>query len=133
MGLINTLSAATSGLAAAEYGLNVTGQNIANLNTVGYARRTVDFVEVPPGSGGGVAVAQARAVRDALLEARIRQQFPAEEQQGAIATSLVARLVSMERVKLGQPVPESNFHSERKSSRPQPAHVPETAGPQTCA
>jgi flagellar hook-associated protein 1 FlgK len=88
MGLINTLSAATSGLAAAEYGLNVTGQNIANLNTVGYARRTVDFVEVPPGSGGGVAVAQARAVRDALLEARIRQQFPAEEQQGAIATSL---------------------------------------------
>ena len=53
MALINTLSAATSGLAAAEYGLNVTGQNIANLNTVGYVRRTVDFVEVPPGSGGG--------------------------------------------------------------------------------
>jgi flagellar hook-associated protein 1 FlgK len=88
VGLINTLSEATSGLAAAEYGLNVTGQNIANLNTEGYARRTVNFVEIPPASGGGVQVAGARAMRDALLEARIRQQFPAEEQQGAIAASL---------------------------------------------
>jgi flagellar hook-associated protein 1 len=88
VGLINTLSQATTGLAAAEYGLNVTGQNIANLNTEGYVRRTVGLAEIPPSSGGGVTVTGARAVRDALLEARIRQQFPEEEQQGAVASSL---------------------------------------------
>ena len=88
MGLINTLGQATTGLAAAEYGLNVTGQNIANLNTEGYVRRSVGLAEIPPSAGGGVQVTGARALRDALLEARIRQQFPAEEQQGAIATSL---------------------------------------------
>jgi flagellar hook-associated protein 1 FlgK len=88
VGLINTLSQATTGLAAAEYGLNVTGQNIANLNTEGYARRTVGLAEIPPSSGGGVTVTGARAMRDAFLEARIRQQFPAEEQQGAVASSL---------------------------------------------
>jgi flagellar hook-associated protein 1 FlgK len=88
--LIGTLSEANSGLAAAEFGLNVTGQNIANLNTEGYVRRTVGLAEVPPGSGGGVQITGARGLRDALLEARIRQQFPGEEQQGAIATSLSA-------------------------------------------
>jgi flagellar hook-associated protein 1 FlgK len=88
VGLINTLSQASSGLAAAQYGLNVTGQNIANLNTDGYARRTADFAEVPPSAGGGVTVQGARAMRDMLLEARIRQEYPAEQQQGAIATSL---------------------------------------------
>jgi flagellar hook-associated protein 1 len=86
--LITTLSEANSGLAAADYGLTVTGQNIANLNTDGYARRSVGLAEVPPGSGGGVEVTGARALRDALLEARIRRQYPAEEQQSAIASSL---------------------------------------------
>src|SRR3954470_21880204 len=90
MGLISTLGEANSGLAADEYGLNVTGQNIANLNTEGYVRRAVGLAEVPPGSGGGVQVTGARALRDALLEARIRQQFPAQEQQSAVATSLSA-------------------------------------------
>jgi flagellar hook-associated protein 1 FlgK len=87
-GLFTTLSVASSGLAAQEYALNVTGQNIANLNTDGYARRTVDFQEVPPGSGGGVEAVSATAQRDALLEARVRQAYPAEQQQGAIASSL---------------------------------------------
>jgi flagellar hook-associated protein 1 FlgK len=88
MGLINTLSEANSGLAAAEYGLNITGQNIANLNTPGYARRTVGLAEVPPGSGGGVQITGARAMRDMLIEARLRQQLPGEAQQGAVAGSL---------------------------------------------
>ena len=87
-GLLTTLTQASRALGAQEYGLNVTGQNIANLNTEGYSRRTVDLQEVAPGAGGGVDAVSARACRDALLEARIRQSYPAEQQQGAIATSL---------------------------------------------
>jgi flagellar hook-associated protein 1 FlgK len=87
-GLLTTLTQASRALAAQDYGLNVTGQNIANLNTDGYSRRTVDLQEVAPGAGGGVDAVSARACRDALLEARIRQSYPAEQQQGAIATSL---------------------------------------------
>jgi flagellar hook-associated protein 1 FlgK len=82
------LTQASRALAAQDYGLNVTGQNIANLNTDGYARRTVDLQEVAPGAGGGVNAVAARAQRDLLLEARIRQAYPAEQQQGAVATSL---------------------------------------------
>jgi len=67
VGLFDTMSVASSGLAASQYGLNVTGQNIANLNTNGYARRTVDQVEGQPSSGGGVTVMGARAVRDAII------------------------------------------------------------------
>lgn len=87
-GLFTTLSAASRALAAQDYGLNVTGQNIANLNTDGYSRRIVDLQEVAPGAGGGVDATSARAQRDALLESRIRQAHPAEQQQSAIATSL---------------------------------------------
>ncbi len=87
-GLFTTLSAASRALAAQDYGLNVTGQNIANLNTDGYSRRIVDLQEVAPGAGGGVDATSARAQRDALLESRIRQAHPAEQQQRAIATSL---------------------------------------------
>ncbi len=87
-GLLSSLSMAARSLAAQEYGLNVTGQNIANLNTEGYARRTPRFSEVPPPAGGGVRADGARAERDALLDARIRQEYPSEQQQGAMAESL---------------------------------------------
>ena len=53
-GLYASLSMAARSLAAQEYGLNVTGQNSANLNTDGYTRRTVNREAVPPTEGGGV-------------------------------------------------------------------------------
>ena len=88
MGLYASLSMAARSLAAQEYGLSVTGQNIANLNTPGYARRIVTLVSVPPADGGGVRALGAPAQRDALLEARIQQEYPAEQQFGAVADSL---------------------------------------------
>ena len=87
-GLFASLTMAARSVAAQEYGLNVTGQNIANLNTDGYARRTVSLYEVTPSAGGGVEAVGARAQRDVLLDARIRQEFPAETQYGAVADSL---------------------------------------------
>jgi flagellar hook-associated protein 1 FlgK len=87
-GLFASLTMAARSVAAQEYGLNVTGQNIANLNTEGYVRRTVNFAEVAPGAGGGVRAVGAQAQRDALLDARVRQEFPAEQRYGAVADSL---------------------------------------------
>jgi flagellar hook-associated protein 1 FlgK len=77
-GLLGSLSIATSGLTAARMGLDVTGHNIANINTPGYARRTLQLAGLPPNdgtsAGRGVEVVQIRALRDQYLETRIGRE-----------------------------------------------------------
>ena len=46
----------SSGIAAYRKALNVTGQNIANLNTDGYRRRDVSLTEISGSQGGITAV-----------------------------------------------------------------------------
>ncbi len=87
-GLYASLGMATRSLHAQEYGLSVTGQNIANANTPGYARRVTDHYAVPEGAGGGVSAADARAIRDDLLEQRLRREVPQATKQAALAESL---------------------------------------------
>lgn len=74
-GLLDSLSSATSGLTAARTGLDVTGQNIANINTPGYVRRRLELAERAPSdpssAGRGVEVVQIRALRDLYIESRI--------------------------------------------------------------
>jgi flagellar hook-associated protein 1 FlgK len=81
-GLYTSLTMAARALSAQQLGLEVTGNNIANVNTAGYARRTVDFAAVKPESslsaGGGVEVQGIRSVRDRLLERRVLEEVPAE-------------------------------------------------------
>jgi flagellar hook-associated protein 1 len=100
--LLSSLSAATRALEAQRFGLDVTGQNIANVNTPGYSRRVIDFAEVPPESnrsaGRGVDVVGVRAVRDLLIERRLRQELPAERREAAVADAL-----SVIEVALGKP------------------------------
>ncbi len=102
MSLLASLSAAPRALEAQRVGLDVTGQNIANVNTPGYSRRVIDFAEVPPEStwsaGRGVDVVGVRATRDQLLERRLRQELPAERREAAIADAL-----SVIEVALGKP------------------------------
>jgi flagellar hook-associated protein 1 FlgK len=75
-----TLSTATQALLAQEAALSVTNNNIANANTAGYSRQTVQLVEASPtqdGSvsiGNGVQLAGIQSVRDDLLSLRIQQQ-----------------------------------------------------------
>jgi flagellar hook-associated protein 1 FlgK len=73
-GLFDSLSIATSALTAYNAGLDTVGQNIANINTPGYSRRTVAFAERPPAdvlsAGRGVDIIAIQAYRDTLLEAR---------------------------------------------------------------
>ena len=51
-GLFGSLSMAARALDAQRYGLDVAGQNIANVNTPGYARRQVTLSALPPDDGG---------------------------------------------------------------------------------
>jgi flagellar hook-associated protein 1 FlgK len=83
---------AARALEAQRFGLEVTGQNIANVNTPGYSRRVVDMQPVPPdgplSAGRGVDVSGVRASRDRLLERRLQQEVPAERREQAIAEAL---------------------------------------------
>jgi flagellar hook-associated protein 1 FlgK len=84
-GLFNLLSSTARALDAQRAGLTVTGHNMANLNTVGYTRRSLLLAE---SLIGGVEVQGVRAHRDLLLDRRVRQEIPAEAREGALAESL---------------------------------------------
>lgn len=86
-GLMSSLSLAARALDAQRAGLAVTGNNIANLNTEGYTRRSIQLAEGQSGAGG-VDVLGTRARRDLLLDARVRQELPAEGRERAIAGAL---------------------------------------------
>ena len=92
MSLFTSLTSAARALDAQRYGLDVAGQNIANVNTPGYSRRTIDLAAIPPdgaGSAGrGVDVVGVRALRDRLLETRLQQEVPAQTAQGAMHAAL---------------------------------------------
>ncbi len=84
-GSFNGLSVALSALYAQRQGLEVTGQNIANVNTEGYTRQRAELRSVGSGSqpalfshtpavGNGVTVADVTRVRDALVESRVQTE-----------------------------------------------------------
>jgi flagellar hook-associated protein 1 len=90
--LFTSLSSAARALEAQRFGLDVTGQNIANVNTPGWSKRVAEFAAVPGNDnrspGRGVDVVGVRAMRDQLIERRLLQELPAERRQAAIAESL---------------------------------------------
>jgi flagellar hook-associated protein 1 FlgK len=77
----SSLNAATTALWAQRRALDVTGQNIANVNTEGYSRQRVDlqamggsvvpaFFSTSNGIGSGVSADEVLRIRDAFLEGR---------------------------------------------------------------
>ncbi|MDO8834118.1 MAG: flagellar hook-associated protein FlgK, partial [Vicinamibacterales bacterium] len=91
-GLLGSLSAASRALDAQRYGLEVTGQNMANVNTAGYARREVMLTPTAVSGSldgyGGVDIVGVRATRDRLLERRLLMEKPAEQREQVIADAL---------------------------------------------
>ncbi len=67
-------------LNANQTGINVTGQNIANVNTPGYSRRRLMLAESAPinvhglNVGNGVSVAGIQSFRDAFIQSRIQAE-----------------------------------------------------------
>jgi flagellar hook-associated protein 1 FlgK len=90
--LFSSLSLASRALEAQRFGLDVAGQNIANVNTPGYTRRVVDLGAVPPESirsaGGGVEVLGIRAQRDRLLERRLEREISGANREASLAEAL---------------------------------------------
>lgn len=74
-GLLDSLTSTARSLSTARLGLEVAGQNLANINTEGYSRRTLVLAEVPPvehlGAGRGVEVIGIQAHRDELVLTRL--------------------------------------------------------------
>jgi len=77
--MLRGLSIATSGLNAAQRGLDVTAHNIANANTVGYTRQEVVQIankpnldgiagQGPGAFGNGASVQEVRQLRDNLVD-----------------------------------------------------------------
>ncbi|MGY1825637.1 flagellar hook-associated protein FlgK [Blastococcus sp. SYSU DS0541] len=81
MSTFSGLNTATTALWAHRRGLDVTGQNIANVNTEGYSRQRVDltavsgstvpaFFSTSSGIGQGVSADEVMRIRDSFLEGR---------------------------------------------------------------
>lgn len=91
-GLFTSLGLAARALDAQRLGMDVAGQNISNVNTPGYARRTLDLASVAATTqheaGGGVRATGIRAIRDAFLERRLEQEVPGEFREAALAEML---------------------------------------------
>jgi len=87
--LFSSLNAAVRALEAQQTGLGVTGQNIANVNSPGYTRRTLTISPIPPyetwSAGGGAHVTDLRAQRDYTVERRLRLEVSAQERQETLA------------------------------------------------
>ncbi len=90
-----------SGLAAAQIGQNVTGNNIANAGTPGYSVQSVNQVatdlvagaghETPlPGQslGSGVAVSRIQRANDQFLDTQVRDATSSQSYQSGLANTL---------------------------------------------
>jgi flagellar hook-associated protein 1 FlgK len=78
--LFGTLNTALGSLEANRGAIEVTGNNIANVNTPGYSREQINLSENPPVQignllfGTGVSLGETTSVRDNLLEQRLDQE-----------------------------------------------------------
>jgi flagellar hook-associated protein 1 FlgK len=90
--LFASLQSAARALDAQRLGLDVVGQNIANVNSPGYTRRAIDLSPIPPNTrfsaGGGVSVTDIHAQRDILIERRLRGEISLERKEAALADAL---------------------------------------------
>ena len=80
LGLFGTLNMASQSLDTQMLGVEVAGQNLANVNTTGYARQTVDIQSSPDiatsngPEGTGADAAAIQQISDALLNSQIQSQ-----------------------------------------------------------
>jgi flagellar hook-associated protein 1 FlgK len=89
-GLLNSLSIANSGIQAAQVGIDLTGNNLANVSNPSYARRRIvlESRRVAEGLPGGVSIRMVESVRDNLLDSQVIREKAAtahlESRQGAL-------------------------------------------------
>ncbi len=91
-GLLGMLTGVTRALDAQRFGIDVAGQNIANVNTAGYTKRVAELASVPSSdkwsAGGGVEIVGARSMRDRLIDRRVREESSAQQRERAISQQM---------------------------------------------
>ncbi len=91
--LLALMNSSLSALQAEQAAMNVTSNNVANQNTVGYTRQTVQFstldsVSLNGSQTNGVTVGTgAISQRDRILEQRVQQQTQAQSQSAALSSA----------------------------------------------
>ena len=76
MSLINSLMSAVSSLQATQFQLQITSSNIANVNTVGYSRKTVDAQTVVlNGQAAAIDLSEVQRTVDENLLRQIRDHI----------------------------------------------------------
>ena len=94
MSIYSVLNIARGALSAAQTGVQVTSNNIANVNTAGYARQVAEQVEATPMPtdlgllGDGVTVRTVRRYYDKYLESSIRDKTSNSQHQSVLSTYL---------------------------------------------
>ena len=94
MSLFSVLNIARGALSAAQTSVQVTSNNIANVNTTGYAREEADLEEATPipcdfGTlGDGVNVQTVTRYYDKFLESAIQDKNSQSQQQSVLSTYL---------------------------------------------
>jgi flagellar hook-associated protein 1 FlgK len=89
-----SLATALTGLIAEQGAMQVTTNNVANVNTPGYSREdpvlvTSDPVAIGPLTfGTGVTLQSVESIRDPLLESQIQQQTQSQGQFSTLASAL---------------------------------------------
>jgi flagellar hook-associated protein 1 FlgK len=74
MGLSQALSTAMSGLRANQTALSLVSSNVANAETPGYVRKTVNQVQTAAGGGGGVQTIGVNRTLDEYIQAQLRTE-----------------------------------------------------------
>jgi flagellar hook-associated protein 1 FlgK len=74
MGLSQALSTAMSGLRANQAALSLVSSNVANAETPGYVRKTINQVQTVTGSGAGVQTAGVNRVLDDYIQSQLRTE-----------------------------------------------------------
>jgi len=91
-GLFDSLSSASNSLNAQRMGMDLVGQNLANVNTEGYSKRQLLLAERPAtdanSAGRGVEVAGIRSTRDGFIQSRLNQEQPAASMDATVADAL---------------------------------------------
>jgi len=89
-----SLAIALSGLSADQGALEATTNNVANVNTPGYAREVPVLVTNAPDVidgltlGTGVSLQSIESIRDPILESQIQQETQTQGQAGALVSAL---------------------------------------------
>jgi flagellar hook-associated protein 1 FlgK len=129
--LLGILSIATGALGVEEGALNATSNNVANVNTPGYARQIPVLVESNPvvlgglTYGTGVSLEKLQSIRDPILQLRIGEETQQQGQLNSYVASLqqVQTLFNSSNSDIGSQI--SKFFSSLSQLSTDPTSVPD--------